>query len=124
MMCCGQCFQDNGLKKTISSELSGENADCPTCGSKNVAIVDASVLRDKFEFLIGIYTEDRNGQTLTEWLREDWSLFEGGPLDIANANALLAEILDDGEIVRKKFIPSPQWQSDKALVWQLSLIHI
>jgi hypothetical protein len=36
----------------------------------------------------------------------------------ANAKQLLAEILDDGEIVRKTFVPSPKYQSDRLAQWE------
>jgi len=117
MQCCGECFQDIGLSKEIN-KASSSSGKCPTCKSRNQKLIDFSELRDYFELLVGIYNEDENGKPLVEWFKNDWALFVGGPLeDIKYANALLAEVLDDGEITRKNFIPSAQWQTDRQIKW-------
>jgi hypothetical protein len=48
-------------------------------------------------------------------MKEDWQLFD--LLDVAHAKELLAEILDDGDIVRKTFSPSPSFKSEGLVRW-------
>ncbi|MEW6875783.1 RES family NAD+ phosphorylase [Trueperella pyogenes] len=55
--------------------------------------------------LIDCYTNDNKGKPLTALLAEDWRLFDDSKMDDAHAKELLAEVLDDGEIVRKSFVP-------------------
>jgi hypothetical protein len=76
------------------------------------------VLSDVFGLLANIYVEDANGRPIVELLKEDWLLFDHPKMDAARAKDLLAEVLDDGEIVRKNFVPSPKYQSDRLAVWQ------
>ena len=65
---------------------------------------------------MNIYTEDDSGKFLVEWFKEDWALFPS--LDIANSKQLLSDILDDGEIVRKKFVPSALCDTDRLHTWE------
>lgn len=65
--------------------------------------------------LTSIYAQDDEGRLLVEWLKEDWNLFPN--LDLANAKSLLAEVMDDGDIVRKAFIPSPMFKSEGLTAW-------
>lgn len=118
MLCCGQCFNDRGLKKQIIPQSSTERGTCPICGSTDQALIEPIALGDYFEFLIGIYRPDEDGKLLVEWLIEDWVLFKHSGIDQARANALLAAILDDGEIVRQKFVPMEQYQSDRLDHWE------
>ncbi len=118
MQCCGNCFQDIGLSNKIDESSSG-SGKCPTCKSTNQKLIDVVELRDYFELLVGIYNEDENGKLLVQWFKDDWALFVGGSLEDTNdANALLAEVLDDGEIIRKKFVPSAQWRTDRQIKWE------
>lgn len=64
---------------------------------------------------IGVYEPDPQGKTLVEWMKEDWHLFSR--LDVAHAKELLAEILDDGDVVRKTFSPSPDFKSEGLARW-------
>lgn len=65
--------------------------------------------------LTSIYELTEDGRLLVEWLKEDWSLFS--KLDVANANSLLAKIMDDGDIVRKSFTPSLAFKSEGLVAW-------
>jgi len=56
--------------------------------------------------LISIYEPDPDGKSLVEWMKTDWQLFSHPRMDSPRAKELLAEILDDGDIVRKPFSPS------------------
>ena len=117
LQCCACCFGDRGLEKIISG-MSTQHGECHFCESKGVNLVAASQLRDVFGPLINIYEPHTDGRPLVEWLREDWDLFHHRRIDNARAQELLVEVLDNGEIVRKPFIPSPKYQSDKVIIWE------
>lgn len=87
------------------------------CLSENVSLTEAAALGDYFSQLSHIYKPDPNGKLLVEWFKDDWRLFDHERMDIDRAKSLLAEILDDGEIVRQKFSPSDQYISDAVERW-------
>lgn len=75
-------------------------------------------LRDAFELVVTPYEEDASGKTLAQLLADDWHLFPSEKMDEAHVKELLAEIFDDGELVRKRFSPTrnpdtslQQWDS-------------
>jgi hypothetical protein len=68
-----------------------------------VRVVAPSQLFEYFELLVGAYRPDSAGKLLVQCLRADWRLFEHPKMDDARAKDLLAEILNDGEIVRQTF---------------------
>ncbi|UTV88356.1 RES family NAD+ phosphorylase [Cobetia amphilecti] len=102
-MCCPNCFGDHGLENDIIPSLSHADGDCDFCGSKGVNLVNPRLLSDVFEMLIGIYNFSDSGVNLVDCLKRDWSLFSHEDMHTSLAKDLLAEILDDGEIVRKNF---------------------
>jgi hypothetical protein len=51
-------------------------------------------------------------------MKHDWQLFSHPKMDVAHAKELLAEILDNGDIVRKLFVPSPHYKSDGLIRWE------
>ena len=51
-------------------------------------------------------------------MKEDWQLFSHPSMDIAHAKELPGEILDDGDIVRKPFVPSVTYSSDGLIQWE------
>ena len=118
MYCCAECFNDKGLKTQIIPERSSKEGDCSFCKTKNQLIVEPSELSEYFEVLIDIYRRDENGKLLIEWLKEDWLLFDHPELDIACANTLLGEILDDCEIIYRKFVPSERDQCELVMTWK------
>lgn len=118
MKCCPKCFGDRGLKKEIFPILTTDLGECSFCGSLNQALVDPIELRDYFEQLISIYQESDKGATLAEWLKKDWLLFDHPSLKVANVKELLSEILNDGEIVRKTFVPINEDSFDHELNWK------
>jgi len=80
-----------------------------------VDLVAPNELSAEFEMLTSIYELDPDGRLLVEWLKEDWGLFP--KLDLANAKSLLAEVMDDGDIVRKTFTPSLAFKSEGLAAW-------
>jgi len=118
MMCCANCFGDRGLKKEIFPLRSTKRGRCSYCDSENQELVEPNELAEYFELLISIYRPNDEGKTLVEWLKEDWSLFAHPSMDSAHAKELLVDILDDGEIVRKTFIPSAQCHTDSLDRWE------
>lgn len=119
MDCCANCFGDRGLREEVIPTFSKEMGTCSFCNTENIELIPPSALRDHFELLITIYVENENGKTLVSWFKEDWGMFIHHKMDHANACMLLAEILDDGDIVRKKFSPSELCLSDRLSLWGL-----
>lgn len=116
--CCAICFGDKGLEKNIIPSRSAERGQCSFCQTRDVLIIDPSQLADYFGLLINVYEPNNDGRSLTEWFKEDWDMFHHPLMDTARAKDLLAEVLDDGEIVRKRFSPSGKYQSDRLPQWQ------
>lgn len=104
MYCCARCFGDSFLNRRIP-EISNLNGTCNFCGATQVALVSPKGLEDYFQSVASLYGEDdREGsQTLVAWFKEDWQIFS--TLDYVKAQTLLGEILNDGEIVRKRHQP-------------------
>lgn len=101
--CCPECIGDSHLRKNVIPSLSKGVGTCSYCGSENQPLVVPSDLRSQFELLIDAYARAEAGQTLVEWLRRDWALFDHMRMDDAHAKDLLGDILDDGDIVRRNF---------------------
>ena len=118
MYCCAECFSDKGLKTQIIPEWSSKEGDCSFCKTKKQPIIEPNKLSEYFEVLVGIYRPNESGKLLIEWLKEDWLLFDHPELDTVDANALLGEILDDGEIIRRKFVPLAPDQSELLTTWK------
>lgn len=117
-MCCAKCFGDRGLEKSIVPAISTANGTCSYCHTKDVALVAPLQLSDVFGPLVNTYEPDPTGRPLVELLRDDWNLFSHPRMDNARAKELLAEVLDNGEVVRKLFLPSAKYRSDSLLVWE------
>lgn len=109
--CCENCFGDPALTRSIIPLLIGKSStgrrqgDCGYCGNVDVITIDPSSLSQWFEMLIDCYKPDPKGKSLATLLAEDWCLFDHPAMDEAHAKELLAEILNDGEIVRTPFVP-------------------
>ena len=104
MYCCANCFGDSFLDKHIP-KISTLNGTCHYCAALNVALVEPIALLDNFQSVCSVYSEDgsTDAKLLVEWFQDDWQIFTS--LDPIKAHELLAEILDDGEVVRKKHMP-------------------
>jgi hypothetical protein len=118
MNCCAECFGDQGLRKSIIPLRSTEAGQCSYCGSKDVAVLAPTQLSEYFELLISAYREDASGKLLVQWFREDWGMFEHPRMDDSRAKDLLAEILNDGEIVRQTFSPSHDGEVNRLSEWE------
>jgi len=109
--CCANCFGDPALTRNIIplvvADGSGDprQGDCGYCGSKSVTTIDPSSLSQWFEMLLNSYEPYSEGRPLSALLSEDWCLFDNPVMDEAHAKELLAEVLDDGEVVRTPFAP-------------------
>lgn len=114
--CCAQCFNDRHLRREIPG-LSTSRARCDYCGSDDVDVVDPIILQNHFEVLLSIYEPHADGRLLVEWLRDDWEMFHP-QMDTARQKDLLGDVLDDGEIVRKPFVPSDRFKSDGIERWE------
>ncbi len=105
MKCCAECIGDRYLRREIVPDRSTETGKCSFCGRQSVALVEPSELFEYFDLLVSSYRRDPDGKLLVQLFREDWGLFEDSEMSDAVAKSLVAEILDDGEIVREKFAP-------------------
>jgi len=116
LYCCADCFGDRGLRKFIL-DVSNERSSCSYCGSVDVDVVLPAQLTEKFGPLVNIYEPNVEGRFLVEWLKQDWQMFHKS-LSLAQCKELLAEILDNGEVVRQMFSPSPKYHSDGLERWE------
>lgn len=118
MNCCAACFGDRGLRKNIIPLRSVTIGQCSYCGTDNVLILPPGQLTEYFELLVSAYRPEPTGKLLVQLFREDWGLFEHVRMDDSHAKDLLAEILDDGEIVRHMFVPAPDLATDHLTQWE------
>jgi hypothetical protein len=118
MKCCAGCFGDRGLRKNIIPLRSAGNSNCWYCGAENVSTVDPEQLTEYFELLVSAYRLDVAGNHLVRWFREDWGMFDHPRMDDDRAQALLAEILVDAEIIRQTFAPAMDNQTDRLGEWE------
>lgn len=104
MFCCAQCFGDSFLDQHIP-KISKHSGVCDYCNATSTALIKPEALLDYFQSVCSIYSEDdsSDAKTLVTWFQDDWQIF--CTLDPVKAQALLGEILNDGEIVRKKYRP-------------------
>lgn len=103
MKCCANCIGDRWLSNEKIPELNSTFGNCTYCKSKSVQLIEPNLLSDYFEFFKYIYKEDINGKSLVELFREDWGMFLHPNMDDYKSKDLLAEIMNDGELVRKRF---------------------
>ncbi|WP_223145530.1 RES family NAD+ phosphorylase [Aquicoccus porphyridii] len=75
-------------------------------------------MADYFELLLTIYPRSEGGKSLVEWLSADWSLFSNPNVSEAQAQILLVEVFDDGEIVRGQFGLSESCRTDSLERWR------
>lgn len=116
--CCPECFGDRALREDIFPSLNPSRGTCGFCGSTDVSLVDPSELNAYFGMLVAVYEPNADGKSLVEWMKEDWALFPDDKMDIAHAKELLGEILDDGEAVRRRCLPSEVYVSEGLARWE------
>ncbi len=117
MQCCAECFSDRVLRKAIR-DLSIDSGKCSYCDSDDTPLLAPTALRYYFETLISTYRADTGGKPLAPLLREEWGIFKHPRMDDFRAKDLLAEILDDYDIVRQLFVPTPHPGADWLGLWQ------
>lgn len=115
--CCPKCFGDRGLRDNNFPFLSRQRGRCDFCGSEDQDLLEPGQLIDLFEMLVSIYEPDSEGRPLVECLKVDWQLFDHPSMDNARVQILLGEILDNGEIVRRKFAPSTRHDNKGLAQW-------
>lgn len=115
--CCPECFDDRGLRDRLFPTLEPGHGTCDFCGTADTQLVEPSKLATYFELLANVYEPSDAGKSLVEWMKDDWQLFSNPRMDVAHAKELLGEILDDGEIVRRNFVPSPSYISEGLAQW-------
>jgi hypothetical protein len=118
MNCCAECFGDRVLRRNIIPTRSSAMGQCSYCGTANVALIAPRELAEYFELLVGAYRPDPTGKLLVQWFREDWGIFQHPRMDDSRAKDLLAEILNDGEIVRQQFVPLNDPTVDHLSEWE------
>ena len=116
--CCPECFGDRGLREDIIPTLSSAVGTCSYCQSDDVQLIEPVQLSEYFELLISAYQQNSLGLPLVRCLRDDWGLFDNPKMDDSHAKELLAEVLDDGEIVRQLFIPVSAPATDWLREWE------
>lgn len=116
--CCPECFDDPALREKIFPFLVPERGRCSYCGTRDVDLLEPQALAPYFELVVNVYERSDQGQSLAEWMKGDWQLFSHPAMDVAHSKELLADILDDGEIVQASFIPSPSYKSEGLVQWE------
>lgn len=115
MVCCVNCFFDQGLKKRIEA-LSNKNGECNFCDSTDVTIVDCSILSTLFEPLFDLYTlnpnanrslEDNNAVLLHEHLNCYWPRLFNNRLHVKVIKQLLNQIGRGWPQFSDEFFESP-----------------
>ncbi len=116
--CCPECFSDRGLRDSIFPLLDASEGTCSFCASRNALLVEPGRLATYFELLASVYEPDPDGKSLIEWMKDDWNLFDHPAMDVAHAEELVAEILSDGEAVRRPVSPSTDFESQGLVQWE------
>lgn len=117
--CCASCIGDRGLRKQIFPIYRDQTTIgiCSYCKTQEENLIDPAHLRQHFELLVNIYHQDDDGKSLIECFRDDWDMFLHPQMDVSHCKELLADILNDGEIVRKNFVPSNSAQPSRLDSW-------
>jgi hypothetical protein len=111
-----------GFHRTSSALVTIPGLNSPTI-TRNIPVVSPGELAEYFELLVGAYRADASGKLLVHWFREDWAMFQHPRMDDPQAKALLGEILGNGQIVRRRFVPASNPTIDFVyLIWPLSRV--
>ena len=114
MRCCVNCFDDPGLSDLLAS-YPFSLGRCDYCNSEVAVTVEPHELNDLFTTVTNIYEEASDGEKLVHWFREDWAMFTR--LEYEKAEELLAAILEDSSMVKKKYRPSNSYESTALKDW-------
>lgn len=105
-MCCKNCFSDILIKDFLQNSAGEIENQCSFCNSFGVELIAPNELKEKFEMLLECYEQMDDGEDLIKLLIQDWNIFSPElNKNMHGIKSLLTEILDDGEIVRKKYKP-------------------
>jgi hypothetical protein len=118
MNCCAECFGDRVLRRNVIPTRSTATGQCSYCGTDHVALIAPRELAEYFELLVSAYHQDPTGKLLVQWFREDWAMFQHPKMDDSRAKDLLAEILNDVEIVQRQFVPVGDPAIDPLSEWE------
>ena len=116
--CCATCFGDSRLRDHIIELCDPVREICGYCGAEDVDCVLPQRLSQWFEPLIATYEVVGGGAPIIELLMADWKLFDGSGLRPADAKELLADVLDDGELVRKSFSAIAHTKDENLRRWE------
>lgn len=116
--CCATCFGDARLRDHIIELCAPIRQTCGYCGAENVDCVVPKRLSQWFEPLIATYEVVDDGASIVQLLMADWKLFDGSGLTPADAKELLADVLDDGEVVRRSFRAISYTEEENLRRWE------
>lgn len=118
MKCCAKCIGDRHLASQIIPHYSDSVGTCSYCGALEQKLVDPVKLKEKFELVADIYLENDEGDKLVDLLKNDWGLLSDPNLSNEKALSLLSNILEDSEINKKLYVPSPLCRTETLLQWE------
>lgn len=75
MKICAHCFEDDEIKKFISTS-SNIVTTCDCCGSNNVKVIDLNELSDFFIELLRLFMKNDAGSNIVSIIQNDWNLFQ------------------------------------------------
>lgn len=123
--CCPKCFGDSGLTDRIFPGLQTAIGDCDYCFSMGVETVPPYELLVSFEALLDIYEPNEDGKILSEWLKEDWLLFDHPETRrSSDAQVLLSDIIGSGDRAREKYSPIIDSRDEAADLWDSLSIEL
>lgn len=87
---CANCFQDEELKRYISTSSSKETGICACCGAQS-ELIDLKEILDFFIELLSLFTIDEDGKNIIQVIQDDWNIFYSD----ACAKKILAVVLQN-----------------------------
>lgn len=93
--CCIECFHDREIKNVIKEKgavAKSQQYVCPYCNSKSSIYVDARILYEKFEFLLGCFQTSSEGKLLSDLMQDAFHIFNA---QIDNKEKLLKAIFTE-----------------------------
>lgn len=116
--CCATCFSDRLIRSQLIHQCDPVTQTCDYCGAENGLCVEPARLGQWFETLLATYELDPDGSLLVDLVIDEWGFFRDSGLSKIAAKDLLAEVLDDGEIVRKRFSAIPYLTGGNLRRWE------
>ncbi len=123
MLCCPNCFSDNFLRNQIRIDSTQRNT-CEFCGSRNIEVVEATSLYDRFTPILDLYVVDSNGSDLGTIIQDDWGSF--GTLSEGKILSLLFDITGDRQVAKSKYqcrIEQDKTQLERWYAFREELMH-